>query len=450
MARIFKPARGKSRQASKAKQHGEILSVSIDNVDHQGRGVARHEGAVIFVDGGLPDDQAKVKITHKKSRYWSGHIHSVEQPSPMRVTPFCEYYQQCGGCQLQHADSDGIFAAKQQAVDSLLQRVSAQQWDWSAPLQARTTGYRRKSRLAVDARNRNDIRLGFRGKSSKSVISIQHCGIMRATLSDMLPPLQALMQSLKSPSHIGHISMLEGEGEIPLQLCFRVTRQLSQQDIDTLSSFATAQNVHVVLEIKPNQFISLNREMQYIEYCPEPNIRLAVAPNDFIQVNPDINQAMVAQAIDWLALTKQDHVVDLFCGLGNFSLPIANRVASVTGVEGVTEMVQRASSNAQKNGIDNATFVQADLSEGATFSGTLFKQCSKVLLDPARDGAQNVVAHLGKTNVSHVVYVSCNPATFVRDAEILTNNGFQLQKVSLMDMFPQTSHTELMALFVRT
>ena len=232
-------------------------------------------------------------------------------------------------------------------------------------------------------------------------------------------------------------------------VCFRHTKSIGKNDRGALENFGHNHGCQVLLEGNQGDFEPLTEPAADVHYLADNEVKVQFGPNDFIQVNRVINQRMIDQALEWLDVGKSDVVLDLFCGVGNFSLPLARLSQSVIGIEGVAKMVQQATRNAQLNSIDNVHFYHADLNDDTVFKQAQFSTVNKVLLDPARDGASGVIGLLKSIAASHILYVSCNPSTFARDAEHILQQGFQLEKICLMDMFPNTAHTELMALFVR-
>lgn len=435
-------------KAPKGKKPGPIgapkLTLSIDDIEHGGLGVCRSHQPVVFVEGGLPGEQLEVRITDKKPRYWQGLAVKVLSPSAERIEPFCPHSRECGGCQNQHIGQTELIVHKQQAVDQLLKRQTGiKTLNWQAPLLGPAQGYRRKARLAIDAQNRADVKVGFRAKGSDQVVSIKQCAILSEPLQAILPPLLSLIKQLKGTKQLGHISVLDADDQV--QLCLRVTCALPGEDLARLSQFAEDNSLRLMLETAPNRFELVSGTSQDVHYSPSAELSLAIGPNDFIQVNDVVNQAMVSQALTWLQVTPGEQVLDLFCGVGNFSLPLAHAGAQVTGVEGIEAMVKRAAKNASENGLQ-VDFQCLDLSDTAALA-KLPSQIDKVLLDPARAGAQALMSVLHKLNPKGILYVSCNPATFARDAAVLIDKGWQVDKIGLMDMFPNTAHTELMAHF---
>lgn len=446
MVSIYKPKKGRSKGKAQSNQL-PLVSLKIDSLDHHGQGVASNHDPVVFVEGGLPGELCEVQVTRQKPRFWHGKVKKVKQLSELRQTPFCPQYQLCGGCQHQHLDSQALIEYKQQAVNMLLQKQGIKvEEQWQPPLLNPQRRYRRKTRLALDARNKKAVVLGYRSKGSSKVVPINACPLLEPELDALLPPLQSVIRAMKSASAVGHISMLKGENK--LQLCLRITRPLPEQDKRLLQVFASSHACELVLEDSRGQFECLSTDSAALYFTPDGKHQLYLQPNDFVQVNDRLNQLMVAQAIDWLNIKAGDKVLDLFCGTGNFSIPMASRCQALLGVEGVKDMVQRAQQNALKNDIHNTTFVHSDLSEDKALAAFKEFQPDKILLDPSREGAFALMAQLAASGAAQIVYVSCNPASFARDAAVLMDNGYDLKQTCLMDMFTYTAHTEMMSSFV--
>ncbi|WP_037044426.1 23S rRNA (uracil(1939)-C(5))-methyltransferase RlmD, partial [Pseudomonas sp. BAY1663] len=363
-----------------------------------------------------------------------------------RVEP-CPHARQCGGCNLQHAGADDQLALKQRTLNEQLARFAGLQPEaWAAPLTGPELGYRRRARLAVrwDAKALH-LDIGFRAAASQQIVSIEQCPVLVQPLQSLLPGLLATLRGLDKPQAIGHVEVFSGTTEA---LLVRHTVALPDSDLARLLAFAH--------EYRAQLWLQGEGEPQAVEPAPFLGYRLARwqlelawQPGDFVQVNAPVNEAMVAQALEWLAPAQGERVLDLFCGLGNFSLPLARQGAQVVGVEGVEAMVERARENARRNGLAHAHFYRADLSKplaGAPWARGGF---AAVLLDPPRDGALQIVRQMSMLDARRVVYVSCNPATLARDAAELVAQGYRLKRAGVLDMFPQTAHVEAMALFER-
>ncbi|ENM5731964.1 23S rRNA (uracil(1939)-C(5))-methyltransferase RlmD [Vibrio mimicus] len=438
MARFFQP----KKQSTIDKKH---QPVTIERLDHQGSGLAFLQKKPLFVDGALPGEEVLIQLTESKSKYARGQLIKVLKPSTERVEPFCVHYAQCGGCDLQHLDRTGQINHKQQALSQLMVKFAGQSLALSAPVCSDDQGYRRRARLSLMwDKKTQQLQFGFRRKQSKAIVSVTHCPVLEPSLNALLPELNALLSQWSQPELLGHVELVKGDNTQVLVL--RHLGVLAEQDQQSLSDFATQKGLTLYLTLEAGELQHVQGEAPY---CEETGSRLSFLPNHFIQVNRAVNQQMVEQALNWLEVNKQDRVLDLFCGLGNFTLPLAKQAQEVVGVEGVEEMVQHATHNAKLNQINNVAFYQANLEQDMTNASWAQQKFAKVLLDPARAGAEGIVDQLAALGAERVVYVSCNPATLARDSQSLLSQGFRLEKLGMLDMFPHTSHLESMALFVK-
>ena len=305
-------------------------------------------------------------------------------------------------------------------------------------------GYRRRVRLSLlwNAKNKT-VEMGFRQKNSNQLVSIQQCLVAEPAINDLIPKLSALWAQYSAPKQLGHIELVSAENGVAMLL--RYKGNLAETDRTLLLEFARLNAVNLFLQDDQNIQL-VHGEMPY--YALD-DIRLSFDIRDFIQVNTHLNQQMVATALDWLDLNQDDHVLDLFCGMGNFTLPLAKRVKSVVGIEGVFDMVQKAQANAHFNHIDNVEFYQADLDQAFLEQPWAKQHFNKILLDPPRSGAAFALNALCELGAESILYVSCNPATLVRDAEILRSFGYRIIKTAMIDMFPNTSHLESVTLFIK-
>lgn len=450
MARSYQPKRGKSRpqssrRASAAKSPAITVTATIDTWDARGRGVSRSHQPVLFADGALPGETCKVLVSKQKKQVFEGEVIHIEQASEHRIAPFCPLINQCGGCSLQHVAPEQALIWRQEALDSQLRRhhkLSA--LPWQTPIVSPHPGYRRKTRLAIDARDPSDIKLGFRAAGAKAIVNVPHCPVLTNPLNSLLPALHQQLQQLKRADLLGHISLLESDNAIAVTC--RVTQRMPQQDLDSWRAFAKTHNLLLRADYGDSGSEVLWGQRDSLSCATAGSCYVSVTTEDFVQVNHQVNLAMVEQALNWLALSPEDTVLDLFCGLGNFSLPIAKKVKQVTAVEGVATMVQRADASAQEQGISNIEWRCEDLSDHKVVSALAINNTTKVLLDPSREGAHTVCEQLAKHKVPSIVYVSCNPATLDRDIAPLLAAGYRISKVGLMEMFPFTQHIEMMML----
>ncbi len=426
---------------------GKRQRLSIERLANDGRGIAFIEGRTWFVEGALPGEEVETRVLAARSQIVEARCERVLQASAQRQVEPCPHARLCGGCNLQHAPVADQLALKQHTLAEQLARVADLQPEvWAEPLVGPAFGYRRRARLAVrwDVKNKH-LDIGFRASSSQEIVSIRECPVLVQPLQSLLPALLAALRDLSKPQAIGHVELFSGTAEAVL---IRHTAVLPETDVARLRSFAAAHGAQLwwqgAGEPEPDDPAAT------LAYRLDAwDLELAWRPGDFVQVNAAVNEAMVAQALEWLGAGKDEAVLDLFCGLGNFSLPLARSGAQVVGVEGVEAMVTRAQENARRNALAHAHFYRADLSKPLADAPWARKGFAAVMLDPPRDGALEIVRQMSKLKAQRVVYVSCNPATLARDARELASQGFRLKRAGVLDMFPQTAHVEAMALFER-
>ncbi len=423
----------------------------IERFDHQGAGIAYQNNKPIFVDGALPGEQVVVHITEQKSKFFRGQLIKIQQPSPNRIEAFCPHYQTCGGCNLQHVDHQQQIELKQQSLTQLMKKFAGEKLQLQAPIVSPSLAYRRRARISLKFDPKQaQLQFGFRQKNSQQIVNLDHCPVLVDELNVLLTPLQTTLAKFSQPKQLGHVELaFDGQHSAVL---LRYTAQLTADEQQALIEFAQAQQVTMYWLTNSGQLQCLFGDKLQ---CIETGHVIPFLPTDFIQVNQSVNQKMVEQALEWLDLSSSDRVLDLFCGLGNFSFALAECVDTVVGVEGIAAMVDSAKCNAELNNIDNIEFYQADLEQLQWLNGQASmlwarQQFDKILLDPARAGASGVIDNIARLGAKAVVYVSCNPATLARDSQSLSQQGYQLQKLAMLDMFPHTSHLESMALFIKT
>ncbi|BDM65411.1 23S rRNA (uracil(1939)-C(5))-methyltransferase RlmD [Shewanella sp. NFH-SH190041] len=438
MAQFFKAKPNRSKQLS-AK-----LQLKVTQLDHLGAGMAQHQGKVVFIPGALPGETVTAQLTEQKKQYARGKLLQIDTPAPSRCAAPCRYYTQCGGCDLQHTDLVTQRQIKSDILVNMLSRACGYDIQLEQPIAGEGWHYRRRARLATwyDKQHKT-LTLGFRQEGSKQVIAIDACPVLAEQLSALIAPLSTLLNTLALKTSVGHVELIEVDNGCFVVL--RVTQSVSVADKAALAAFAHDRGVTVLLQDNQGQCCDLQGDAVTPAY-QVAGFSLAFKPGNFIQVNGDINARMVQQAIDWLAPVAGERVLDLFCGVGNFSLPLAASGAQVIGVEGVPEMVSQASTNASAAGLDNLAFFHGDLSSDLSAEPWLGR-VDKLLLDPARAGAFESLQWLKRMKPRKVVYVSCNPSSLSRDCKQLLAQGYRMSRVSLIDMFPQTHHIETMALF---
>ncbi|MGC1182851.1 23S rRNA (uracil(1939)-C(5))-methyltransferase RlmD [Legionella sp.] len=429
--------------------------VEIVNLSDEGKGVARINGKATFVQGALPEEVVEFQYTRVKKDYDEGRLTSVIKASPLRVDPVCSHYILCGGCSLQHLSEREQIHFKQEHLLDLLSRYGhTQPQTVLPPLIAKHWNYRNKARLSVRyVEKKQTSMVGFRERNNPRYITeITQCPVLNAKLDKDIIPLRHLIASMDDKQCIAQIEVAAGDEEIGL--IFRNLSALSAHDELIIQQFAEQYQYKIFLQPGgPDSvycFYPPNAN-EYLKYClPEYQITYLFHPTDFTQVNAELNRSMVALALQLMDLKSTDFVLDLFCGLGNFSLPMAKFCATVLGVEGSATMVDRAYMNAKMNNLSNVNFYVANLDDVDEVQKLIQQKCNKILIDPPRSGALELVKHINALNPERIVYVSCNPRTLARDTDILVNEkGYVLMKSGVMDMFPHTAHVESIALFVR-
>ncbi len=415
----------------------EIITVTVNDLDPFGQGVARHNGKALFVPGLLPAERGDVTITEDKRQFARGAVKRRLNDSPERETPPCPHFGVCGGCQQQHAS----VALQQRSKSSALARLMKHEVD--DIIAAEPWGYRRRARLSLNYQPKTQtLAMGFRKASASDIVNVMRCPVLAPQLEALIPSLRACLQRLETIRHLGHVELVLADNG-PLMV-LRHTAPLTHADREKLERFSHSQGV--ALFLAPESAI-LEQVSGELPWYTSDGLRLTFSPRDFIQVNDKVNQQMVDRALAWLDIQPDDRVLDLFCGMGNFTLPLAKRAASVVGVEGVAALVEKAKENAQHNGLQNVTFFHENLEDDVTKQPWAQHGFNKVLLDPARAGAAGVMQHVLKLSPKKVVYVSCNPATLARDSEALLNAGYTMSHLAMLDMFPHTGHLESMVLF---
>lgn len=444
----------------------ETVTLTIERLSHEGRGVVSNEGKIAFVEGALPGETVTARYTSRRSQFDELKVEEVLEASPQRVTPPCPVAHICGGCLLQHLAVPAQLEHKQQVLwDHLKHTAGVTDFERLPVISAPSLNYRRKARLAVRyVHKRGEVLVGFREKANTFITDMRDCPVLVAPVAGLIDPLRTLLVALDARSDIPQIEVAVGEqGQQPgvamddaleVILVLRHMKPLSAGDQEQLKRFADQHGICWYLQPggpdTVQRFWPLADEADpSLHYCipvagKEP-VTIDFRPGDFTQVNAAINRMMIDQALALLDLQQDDRVLDLFCGLGNFTLPMARHCAEVVGVEGSQEMVERAQTNAAANGIDNASFHAADLF--VAFDSEWAQGYDKLLLDPPRSGAIEIVSRMHELKPETVVYVSCNPATLARDAARLIEQGYQLTHAGIMDMFPHTGHVESMARF---
>ncbi|EEZ80308.1 MAG: RNA methyltransferase [uncultured Candidatus Thioglobus sp.] len=433
------------------KPKAKTYELEIESLSHEGRGIAHFEEKVIFVSGALPGETVIADRTFSRAKFEEADVKEVLKAANNRITPKCEVFGICGGCSFQHLSSeDQIIAKGKWLKDALMQQAKTEPIIWLEPLQVESWGYRRKARLGVRyVAKKEKVLVGFREKKSSFITNMSRCEVLHPSLGDHLEDLAQCIEQLSVKSQVPQIEVAIAEQDTVLIL--RHLEPLNAKDEQILADCAHDLGFTWYTQsggldtVKP-----LDKSVVLTYSHPNHNIEMEFLPTDFTQVNFKLNQKMINLALELLELNESDEVIDLFCGLGNFTLPIARHVKHVVGVEGDLGLIERAKYNADQNNITNVDFYKADLfQEVDGFEWFRGKNYNKALLDPARSGALEIVEFLPKLGIERLVYVSCNPATLARDTARLIELGYKLQTAGVMDMFPQTAHVESIALFTK-
>ncbi|HEM8292020.1 TPA: 23S rRNA (uracil(1939)-C(5))-methyltransferase RlmD [Providencia stuartii] len=439
MAQFYSP----NRRTTPRRQ----LTVIADSLDAAGQGIARLDGKTIFVADLLPGEEAQIELTEDKRSFAKAKVVKRLSTSPQRVKPQCRYFNQCGGCQQQHIDIELQRASKAEALQYLMMRETGVDKSAAPVMSGEPYGYRRRARLGLQYQPKHQrLVMGFRQVQSNTLVDIKNCPVLVPELDMLLTPLSECLNQLSIKPKLGHVELIHADNSNIIMIRHLVP--FSHADKQKLNDFERQYDVSIWLAGNDNALEALTSSSPMPEYQVVGEV-LKFNPLNFIQVNGQVNQLMVAQALAWLDLTREDRVLDLFCGMGNFTLPIARLAQSVVGVEGVENLVEQARNNAQLNTISNATFYNENLEAEIHTQPWAAQGFNKVLLDPARAGAAGVMEHLIKLTPEKIVYVSCNPTTLARDSKVLLDEGYQLLHLRMLDMFPHTSHLESMALFIR-
>jgi 23S rRNA (uracil1939-C5)-methyltransferase len=424
----------------------------IESVDHEARGITRLDGKTVFVDGALPGEVVEYASYRKKPNYELANLVRVVSASPARVEPKCPHFGICGGCAMQHLDPSAQVAIKQRVLEDSLWHIGRVRPEYMLPpIQGTPWGYRHKARLGVrKVPSKGGMLIGFHERKSSYIADIRTCPILPPHVSDLLLPLRELFGALSISERLPQVELAVGQDCTALVL--RILESLNANDERLLKDFADHHGVLFYLQPKgPDTayrfYPAPGPRLSYT--LPEFGLEMEFRPTDFTQVNHAVNRMLVRRAIRLLDPRPGERIADLFCGLGNFTLPIARRGAAVVGVEGSEALVQRGREGAAANGLaDRVEFGVANLFECTPESLAALGHFDKMLIDPPREGAIEVVKALGGNGPERIVYVSCNPATLARDAAVLTTvKGYRFVAAGAVNMFPQTAHVESVAVF---
>jgi 23S rRNA (uracil1939-C5)-methyltransferase len=435
------------KRISAAPEEADIIDLS-----HEAHGVARLAGKAVFVTDALPGERVVLKRVRRHRNFDEAVLESVIRPSPGRVAPPCPHYGTCGGCALQHLAPQAQLAFKQaQLLENLARLGGVEPGRVLEPLEGPVWGYRRRARLGIKLVPRKGrVLVGFRERSAPYVADLHECRVLAPPLGLLIDPLAELVGSLSIAARVPQAEVAVADNACALVL--RVLDAPGDADLGRMREWERTHGARLYLQPGgPATVAPLTPGQEPLRYSlPEFDVTLEFEPTDFIQVNGVLNQAMVSRAVELLDPQPGERVLDLFCGLGNFSLPLGRRAGQVLGVEGEAGLVARAVQNAARQGFTHVSYLAADLAAPALDAPWATRTYDRVLLDPPRAGAREVLPVVGASGAGRVVYISCHPGSLARDAGLLVrDHGFRLVAAGVMDMFPHTTHVEAMAVFER-
>ena len=430
----------------------EPETATIDAVTHDGRGIASTDGKKVFVAGALAGEEVRFIRRKRRRNFDEAELLEILKASPDRVDARCEAFGRCGGCVLQHVSIEEQREIKFATLrDNLQRNAKVEPQEWLQPIIGPDWHYRRRARLGVkDVAGKGRVLVGFRERHAPYITDMQRCEVIAKPVDDLIEPLGTLIEQLSIRARLPQIEVAVGDNGVAL--VFRVLDPPSDDDLSLLRKFGADHDLRIWLQ--PGGLDSLQlawpeQDPGPLSYAlPEFDIEIAFEPIDFVQVNGEINRRMVSAAIENLDPGADDRVLDLYCGIGNFTLPLGRTAGEGVGNDGEAMLVERAGANAQRNDLENVSFRCADLSKIDGSQAWIKERWDRVLLDPARSGAAEVIAHMRTIDPQRIVYVSCHPGTLARDAGTLVNElGYTLQAAGLIDMFPHTAHAESIAVF---
>ncbi|MEM7053838.1 MAG: 23S rRNA (uracil(1939)-C(5))-methyltransferase RlmD [Pseudomonadota bacterium] len=436
----------------------EPIVLDINDLSHDGRGVGRHEDKVTFVHGALPGERVHARLRGRNRTFDEAVTLSVEQASADRIEPKCPWFGYCGGCALQHLSHQAQLHWKQSRLAENFRRIGQVEPNrWLEPIAADPWFYRRRARLSARlVPGKGRVLVGFREIGGRYVADIEHCSILDPAFAERLMSLSALIGELSTPDRIAQVECAAGDDSAAIVL--RHLEPLTEQDHERLIQWSQkntvcGQPIAVYLQPKgPDTVHLLTPDSHQLSYrLDQYGLTMQFHPQHFIQINAVVNRALINRALELMQAKSGEHVLDLFCGLVNFSLPLATQAGRVTGIELEPALIQAATANARLNQLSNAQFIAADLTQDVDRLAFMKTRYDGILIDPPRSGAAEILPLVAATHAARLVYVSCDPATLARDAGILVQqHGYTLEAAGIADMFPHTAHVESIALFTRT
>jgi len=435
-----------------SRRRREPETARIEAVTHDGRGIAAVSGKKVFVAGALAGEEVRFQRRKSRRNFDEAELLEVLAASADRIEPRCEAFGRCGGCALQHVSAEEQRALKSQALRDNLERIGKVYADaWLEPMVGPAWNYRRRARLAVkDVPAKGRVLVGFRERHAPFITDMHRCEVLATPVHALLDPLSAMIGRLSIRKRLPQIEVAVAENAVAL--VFRVLDPPSDEDTAALTQFGDDHGLRIYLQsggLDSVELLHPAAPQDALYYTlPDHDIRIDFDPIGFVQINAEVNRQMVRRALDLLQIEKQHRVLDLYCGIGNFSLPLARSAHAVLGIEGDASLITAAKANAANNGLGNVAFRCADLNAIDGSERWLQEGWDRLLLDPARNGAAAVVERIQAVGAERIVYVSCHPGTLARDAGTLVNtHGYQLEVAGIIDMFPHTGHVESIAVF---
>ncbi|GAB2604331.1 23S rRNA (uracil(1939)-C(5))-methyltransferase RlmD [Nitrincola alkalisediminis] len=440
----------RQKKPSKPTLSATPVELSISHLSIEGRGISHLDGKTVFVRGALPNEQIVARITAQHKRFDEAETLEVLSASPDRQTPPCDHYQLCGGCDLQHLNPQKALSLKYALVLDQLQRFAqCQPIHMDNAIPSPSFNYRRSARIGVNRLQRDQsLVVGFRRRQSSKLVNIETCPVLDTRLERVFELTRHYFSEQPDNKSLTHIDALLGDDSGALT--FRVTRKPTNSFMSAMINLCNDLNLQGWVEDNDGNLSPVQSNYPALTYRPSPEVELSFKPGNFLQVNSQINQALIQLALEWLQPSAEDYVLDLFCGLGNFTLPLAKKAHKAIGVEGMMSMVKQAQDNADKNQIHNTVFYCADLSSDVSHAFWFKEPITMILLDPPRSGAHALVSQIASKKAKKILYIACNPAALTRDTQVLCAAGYQLSRFTVLDMFPNTAHIESVALFERS
>lgn len=425
--------------------------IHVESLSHDGRGIAHVDGKIVFLENALPDEEVSFTYVRRHNKFDEAKAIEIFNPSSDRVIPKCPHFNICGGCSLQHLAHTKQISYKTKIFKEQMAHFGSQDdINILPPIMGAIWHYRSRARFAVKyVQKKQKVLVGFHEKNGRYVAVTDECPILPIAISKKISKLSELVSQFSIYNQIPQIEVACGDNTTAL--LFRHLQKFSDKDLELLQKFGEEHNLQIYLQsggmetVEP--LIASKTSLPLSYKLQEQNIEMLFVPTDFTQINQSINQQMVTCVAELLETNPNENILDLFCGIGNFTLPLANRCNKIVGVEGNKNSIIRAKQNAIHNNISNAEFYCADLTKELTFSPWSERQYDKILLDPPRTGAKEICSGIKKFGAKKIIYISCNPTTLARDVKELINNDYKLQSARVVDMFPHTTHMEVIAEF---